>query len=119
MPATPELVTPADGVVARLESMLFSWQAVTGGADLYTLQIATDAAFANIVFQIETTLTQMEGVFEAGNLYYWRVRAKIGGSTVTSTEVRDFSAPALTPYQIDTHVEDGKGRVLNQFQEGA
>lgn len=119
MPATPELIAPADGVIARLESLLFSWQAVTGGVDLYMLQIATDAAFANIVLQIETTLTEMEGAFEAGNLYYWRVRAKIGGSTVTSTEVRDFSAPPTTPAQIETHVADGKARVLNQFQEGA
>lgn len=119
MPATPELIAPSNGAIARLESALFSWQAVTGGADLYTLQIATDAAFANIVRQVETTLTQMEAAFDSGNLYYWRVRAKIGGSTVNSTEVRDFSAPPLIPSQVGTHVEDGKGRLLNQFQEGA
>lgn len=119
MAATPELISPADGIVSRLEAMLFSWEAVTGGADLYILQIATDLAFANIVLQIETTLTQMEGAFDSGNLYYWRVRAKVGASTLTSTTVREFSAPPLVPSQIDTHVEDGQARVLTQFQEGA
>lgn len=119
MATTPELSAPADGITARLQSLVFSWAAIDGGADYYVLQIATDSLFSNIVARIETTLTQVEATFEAGTLYYWRVQSHDGATVATSTEVRDFSAPPFTPAAVTTHVEDGVARVLNQFQEGA
>lgn len=117
MSSTPELVAPMDGVVGRLQSLMFSWEEIDGGADYYVLQIATDALFANIVTTVETTLLQAEVIFEAGMIYYWRVQSHDGATVATSSEVRDFSAPPFSPASIDSHVEDGLGRLLNQFKE--
>ncbi len=119
MAATPELIAPADGAVARLQSLIFSWEEIDGGADYYVLQIAADALFSNLITTVETTLLQAEVVFEPGTIYYWRVQSHDGVTVATSTEVRDFSAPPFSPASIDSHVEDGLGRLLNQFQEDA
>lgn len=119
MATTPELIAPADGATSRLGSIVFSWQPVDGGADLYTLQIATDIAFAHIAHQAETAARQIESTFPAGNLYYWRVIARVGSSSYTSTTSRVFSAPPFIPVQNTSHVEDGLDRVISQFQENA
>ena len=112
MATTPDLVFPADAVTARLGSMVFVWEEVSGGGT-YILEIATDAGFANLVQRIETTLTQMEATFEAGNFYYWRVRL----ASLVSATVRTFSAPPFSPASVETHVVDGKARILNQYKE--
>ncbi len=119
MATTPDLISPDDGITARLQSLVFSWEPITPSApDLYILQIARDAAFTDIETQVETTLTTWEATFAAGDFYYWRVRALDGVTIVTSATVRTFSAPSFSPASIETHVEDGKGRLLNQFLEG-
>jgi hypothetical protein len=115
MAATPELLLPADGVTCRLQSLVFSWEAVTSPVGPYILEIATDSGFTAIVSKIETTLTQMEAVITPGNFYYWRVRV----DALTSTGVRTFSAPAFLPAAVESHIADGKARLLTQFQEGS
>ncbi len=118
MAATPELLLPDDEVTARLGSLVFSWEPLTvGSVDRYALQIALDEDFTDIVSEIETTFTQVEVTFEAGNLYFWRVQAVDGVTVYTSTTVRSFSAPPFSPASVESHVEDGKGRILNQFKE--
>lgn len=119
MATTPELHAPADGAAARLQSLVFSWAAIDGGADYYVLQIAADALFTNILIRIETTLTQAEALFDPGAIYYWRVQSHAGVTVATSTQVRYFSAPPFLPAAVDTHVEDGIARLLNQFLEGS
>ncbi len=118
MAATPELLSPDDDITARLGSLVFSWEPLTPDpADIYILQIALDEDFTDIVTQIETTFTQIEATFPAGAFYFWRVRAMDGVTVYTSTTVRTFSAPSFSPATLETHIEDGLARVLNQFKE--
>jgi hypothetical protein len=112
MAVNPDLLLPADNIVARLGSMIFLWEVSSGGSGVYVLQIATDAAFANIVFQGETTLLQMEATFDPGYFYYWRVKR----GAATSSTYRGFSAPPFSPEALLTHEADGQGRLLNQFR---
>jgi hypothetical protein len=119
MATTPDLIAPDDAVTARLQSLVFSWEPVTPSApDTYVLQIARDEAFTDIETQVETTLTIWEATFTAGDFYYWRVLALDGATVLPSSTVRSFSAPSFSPAAVETHIEDGKGRLLNQFLEG-
>ena len=119
MATTPDLIAPDDAITARLQSLVFSWEPVTPSApDVYVLQIARDAAFTDIETHLETTLTILEATFAAGDFYYWRVLAIDGETTLISSTIRSFSAPSFSPATVETHIEDGKGRLLNQFQEG-
>lgn len=119
MGATPNLLSPADSITARLGSQIFSWQPIDGGADRYVLQLAKDAGFTQLVSELETTFTQVEQQFVNGTLYYWRVQAHVGGSTFTSATARSFSAPPFVPASQADHVAAGKARLLNQFREDA
>lgn len=114
MATTPELLLPADGMIARLQSLVFNWGPVDAGGP-YVLEISTDEAFTDIVQQAETELTQVEVAFDAGNVYYWRVRA---GAELSPT-ARSFTAPALNPAPVTSHIEDGLASVLTQFREEA
>lgn len=114
MSTTPDLISPADGATARLLTLVFRWQPVTGGGN-YILEIATDSGFANIISQLQTTGTKIEASFPLGNLYYWRVR--IGSAFSATTRV--FSAPPFSPAAVTSHQADGKARVLTQFLEVA
>lgn len=76
-PASPGLLSPADGATGVSATPTFSWTAVTD-AESYTLEIATDAAFANIV-HTETGITEtsytLTSALNANSIYYWRVKA--------------------------------------------
>lgn len=87
-PPTPILLLPAVGGTSQAEAY-FHWEDV---ADLsgvsYTLQVATDANFTNIVLEKEGLLHSEYAVSEGEKLaptkatapYYWRVRAVDGAS---------------------------------------
>ena len=77
-PAGPTLTAPVDGAtgVNALNPINLSWAAIAG-ATSYTVEVATDAAFASIVAS-QSNLTQTN--WNASGLlplttYYWRVRA--------------------------------------------
>ena len=112
MATNPDLILPADGAVARLASLVFSWEAASSGSGPYDLQIATDQAFTQIVKQVETTDLQAEATFEPGAYYYWRVKR---GAAI-STTFRGFSAPPFSPEALDSHQADGAARMINQFR---
>jgi subtilisin-like proprotein convertase family protein len=76
-PATPTLTTPSDGATGVSTTPTFSW---TGVADTesYTLEIATDAAFTNIVHtasDITGTSYTLTTALNANTVYYWRMKA--------------------------------------------
>ena len=48
-PATPTLTAPANGSIGTALRPTLTWTAAAGAAS-YTVQIATDAAFTNIVY---------------------------------------------------------------------
>ena len=76
-PTDPTLLQPADGAIDIDTAATISWQAVAD-VDDYEVQIATDAAFANIVQQqssSNTTLT-LTTLLDRGVTHYVRVRAR-------------------------------------------
>ncbi len=91
-PAIPVLSAPADG--ANEESLVptFSWQSANN-ATSYTLLVATDANFANIVVN-QTGLTDTSytytGILTPEATYYWRVQA-VNNVTTALSEVRSFT----------------------------
>lgn len=86
-PGVPTLAAPANGANGVNTQPIFTWVAGSQ-AYSYTLEIATDVGFTNIVH----TVTGLSGTSYAGALlnsntvYYWRVRpANVCGVGVTST----------------------------------
>lgn len=74
VPGTPGLTTPADGALNQPTLPTFVWQAAAGVSG-YTLEIATDPAFSNVVETIMTTETQAAPSTDLDTSihYYWRV----------------------------------------------
>ena len=77
VPDVPSLSSPTDGATGVSTTPTFSWTAVAD-AESYTLEIATDDAFANIVHtatDISGTSYTLSSPLNANTLYYWHVRA--------------------------------------------
>ncbi|MCB1560705.1 MAG: cadherin domain-containing protein [Xanthomonadales bacterium] len=74
-PGAPVLSSPADGATGVYPSVSLSWSAASG-ADSYTVEVATDAGFSNIVASqagVTTTTFAVSGL-SSNTTYYWRVR---------------------------------------------
>ncbi|HRF96132.1 MAG TPA: hypothetical protein PLZ51_13095, partial [Aggregatilineales bacterium] len=70
----PALVSPTDGALTLSQNVTFNWIASLS-ATQYQIQIASDSAFTNVLYdvtQVTTTYTQSF----TSNTYYWRVRGK-------------------------------------------
>lgn len=86
-PTTPSLISPANGAadVALLPTL--EWSAI-GDATQYTLLVATNPTFSNIVYTATTSLTShiIASSLNPLSTYYWTVRAvnPCGGSTFAS-----------------------------------
>ncbi len=92
----PTLTTPANNSLGVSVRPAFQWSN-TGATD-YTLQVATDAAFTNIVFTTTVTgTTATPGTDLASDtIHYWRVRSNNAcGSSAFSTvfSFRTLTAP--------------------------
>jgi hypothetical protein len=83
IPAAPTLLTPADGATNVPQAPSFTW---SGAAASYTIEIATDAAFTNIVDStIVSTPSYSGALLNTSTTYYWRVTpANACGSGPTS-----------------------------------
>ncbi len=83
-PAAPALAEPADGSTAVASTPTFSWDPVPG-ATSYRLEVARDAAFAQLVIDETVTGTTYtpDGVLDPDTTYHWRASAgnACGGST--------------------------------------
>ncbi|MFZ0548488.1 MAG: hypothetical protein WAM60_23775 [Candidatus Promineifilaceae bacterium] len=74
-PAAPTLVSPPDGATGVSTSAPLSWNAVAGAVN-YTVEVATDMTFTNIVYS--NTLPGTSDTATGLNIltqYFWRVRA--------------------------------------------
>jgi len=81
------LVTPANASTGVPLTPTFTWT-VTGSPASYALQVSTDPAFGSFVINqggITTTSTTVTTTLAAQTLYYWRVKALDGSSTVLAT----------------------------------
>jgi len=108
-PPAVELVSPTDGAIGMDLTPTLLWSAVAD-AQAYTLELATDADFANIVHSESTAGTN--GVPAAPLLpltgYYWRVRADNVCGPGLDSAVRSLTTKADPPVPGDY---DGDGDV--------
>lgn len=76
VPTTPALTAPANSAIDVSVSPTLTWNAATQGED-YTLEVATDNAFTNIVYtQNVTGTSHAVGTPLSGSTqYFWRVRS--------------------------------------------
>jgi len=77
VPAASSLISPANTATGVATSPTFTWTAIPG-ADNYTIEIATDSEFSNIVDSasgLMTTSYQTAVSLNATTTYYWRVQA--------------------------------------------
>ncbi len=76
-PGTPTLSTPANGAINVPAAATFTWTAATQAAT-YTLEVATDAGFTNIVATVSGiagTTTTLTSPLATNTVHHWRVRA--------------------------------------------
>ena len=77
VPGAAPLTAPADGTTGQSTTPTFTWSAVAGAAS-YTIEIATDPDFANIVdwaSGLTGTSYTPGSALSADAVHYWRVRA--------------------------------------------
>ena len=86
-PATPSLVSPADGSSGLQPPLTLTWDAAAGAAG-YTAQVATDAGFANVVRSVTGAATTADVTGLPGGTYFWRVTAN---GTCSGTPSAAFS----------------------------
>ena len=97
-PAAPTLTAPPNGATSQALKPTFTWNAVSGPAT-YTIEVATDAAFTNIVASATGLASPTYTV--ASNLnpnttHFWRVRAANGCGTGSNSATWSFTT--LTSY---------------------
>lgn len=76
-PGTATLVSPTDDAIDQPVNVSLNWNAVTGGGGgTYTVEVATDAAFTNIVSSATglTAPTFSPAGLITNTEYFWRVR---------------------------------------------
>jgi subtilisin-like proprotein convertase family protein len=103
-PAAPTLVSPPNGATGVNTSAVLTWNAAANATG-YTVEVASDAAFTNIVYS--NTVAGTSDTATGLNVltqYFWRVRANnVCGSGVNSA-VWSFTTAALycnsTPISI-------------------
>ena len=94
----PLLLFPANNAVAQPTSLGFVWTSVPGAVS-YRLQVATDPNFAGGVFLDDANVTDTSRVVSglAGSTsYYWRVNARIGGSSGAFSAVWLFTTSSAS-----------------------
>lgn len=109
------LVSPADGARADWTTT-FSWQSVSSAT--YRLQVATDAAFSNLVVDNANLTATGQSVdfsaITASDRYYWRVVTTQSGKLpaesvsriVLAPQKADAPMPSLTAPAAGTKVEE-------------
>ena len=83
-------VAPANGAVAVSYQTTFEWE-TAANASLYTVEVATDAAFANIVSQATVATNSYNAVLAQATQYYWRVKPANAGCAGDFTTAQNFT----------------------------
>lgn len=100
IPGTTTLVAPANGATNQPFTPTFTWQ-TDPLAVSYTLEVATDNGFSNIVYN-QTGLTSTTHVattpLDPETTYYWRVRATNGCGDGSNSSTFSFTTEEGTQY---------------------
>jgi subtilisin-like proprotein convertase family protein len=121
-PSTTTLVAPADNAILGAPTPTLSWVAVEGATG-YTVEIARDPAFTDIVRvgASATTRYVVSPALDADAVYYWRVRATNPcGKSGQSSPARFALLPTVTDIacraDLDTPIPDNlPGGVTSQL----
>lgn len=91
IPAAGTLLTPANNATSVATQPTFTWSAVAGAND-YRLEVATDAAFSNVVIDQVVTGTShaVTSALSTSTNHYWRVTANNACGTGTASSVFTF-----------------------------
>ena len=122
VPGQVALTAPVDGAINQPAQPVFSW-AASQQVTNYTIDIATDAGFSDILLSQTlpggATSFQPSAALEAGRQYWWRVAATNLCGTSTPSAVFTFTvtppaAPVLdvTPASLTTSVVAGQATSL-------
>ncbi|HXT52759.1 MAG TPA: S8 family serine peptidase [Thermoanaerobaculia bacterium] len=96
VPSAVTLVSPAEGATNQPVQPTFDWLPVDEGGS-YVVEIATDAAFSNVVATANATVQQLiltSASLNTSTQYYWRVRATNACGTGAFSAVRSFTTAA-------------------------
>lgn len=88
---TPALILPKNDVTLAEPSVLFDWD-VSGYAEYYRLQIATDPLFANLVYALDVFAdsARVSNLPLSEAYYYWQVMAYNLCGTATPSVIQRF-----------------------------
>jgi surface protein len=104
-PGRPRLSSPADNAVDVLLPLVLIWEAADN-ADGYSVQVAEDTGFSNVVAQansIQETSFELNEL-EFSTTYYWRVRSHGGGTESNWSTIRSFTVITSTSYQSESEI---------------
>lgn len=113
VPATPSLVAPVDSALYVGPTTSFSWTAVPG-AVMYTVQVASDSLFNNVISLNNFGTNSGSGLkFPGSANSYWRVQSNNGGHMSPWSSYRMFTA---VPDSADliSPADSATGVYLNQ-----
>ncbi len=98
-PGTPSPSTTANGATGLSTSPTLTWAAVAGASG-YTVEVATDAGFANIVRTANVTGTSYTVApgLDPQTTYHWRVRSNNSCGAGSNSTVRSFSTANIVCY---------------------
>jgi subtilisin-like proprotein convertase family protein len=77
-PATTTLTSPANNATGLIPTPILTWTSNPSGGQTYLVEVATDAAFTNIVAtanNLTATTYTVTPSLQSSTQYYWRVRA--------------------------------------------
>jgi len=97
-PKTPLLDLPANGAMRQPLSLTLFWNKVSD-ASSYSVQVASDVAFANIFFKdsmVADTSRTVSGLVN-GVLYYWRVKSMNDGGVSAWSNFSGFMTDSAMP----------------------
>lgn len=95
VPQKPVLNSPPDASFSAATSRLLKWNAQPDGI-IYTVQVATDSIFTNIVKQVNVGNTQYSATgLTPLTKYYWRVKTNNGGHFSNYSDVWSFYVSAV------------------------
>lgn len=107
VPETPVLLLPEEDSEKEEIDQTFSWSTVTGAA-LYSIIIATDSSFDNLVLDsndISDTTITIKGLVN-DTKYYWKVRAANEGGNGPWSAQRSFSTIIALPQKVSLVISD-------------